>query len=814
MSSEQTIIECPYVGLAPFEPAHAEYFFGRTLDSNVIADNVLARPITVLYGPSGVGKSSILNVGVPRALKDMGISACLAPRREWHEPQLLSDWLDGILAAARVTPDVPLILVLDQFEEYFLYPNATQNLEFMRQLRAMLMQKDVESHLLISLRDDGLHRLDALRVHLPSILDTTLELRHLDDEAVVEAIEKPIAIWNMTHKPGVVIDPDFALALIEDLRPRDKDGKPIEGGRVELAYLQLALERIWEAEGGRAATALRTSTLRDRLKGVREIARKHVEQVLGELPAADQVVCAAVFDRLVTPSGGKILYPASDLAKFAQVSEKRMDSILTRLANRDTRLVHGVDLPARGVRGFEILHDVLARPVLDWTTSFLTGREAAAARRQSNVVAIRAGLALVLIVGLGLVAAWGYGERRAGQIQKQESGLREQKIMQESALRLAKLAQDQEEKRRLAEFDAAVEKFNRQSREQQIKNDSDAQERRYRQLKDLMAARDLQAEVRETRLRDIGHLEARRLLEGVAERAKAKKFLEIEREAWKALGDIYVAKGPDDEAIKFFEVARSIKVERKNADWESSLLVSFGNAYDNLPDRAKALASYREAARIARENGLGDRERDALVRSLQGASNPTPEEQLQARERLRDLFKAEQDSSEREIPSSDPRRVRRVDNLVELHALYAKANLKEKMADVLQERYRIDSGFENLLSYCESLVESGKTDEISAINSKIDETRFAQYSGAALSRDVVLARRYAGRAWCTHAGGNVQDAGRRADQALEFIRRAASIPNLPSYRRVFSHFVTTLNALGRSNDAQYVVGRLPGTAPK
>jgi ABC-type phosphate transport system ATPase subunit len=63
--------ECPYVGLDPFDTAHADYFFGRRRESKIIADHVLARPVTVLYGPSGVGKSSILNVGLPRMLDEI-----------------------------------------------------------------------------------------------------------------------------------------------------------------------------------------------------------------------------------------------------------------------------------------------------------------------------------------------------------------------------------------------------------------------------------------------------------------------------------------------------------------------------------------------------------------------------------------------------------------------------------------------------------------------------------------------------------------------------------------------------------------------
>lgn len=240
--------ECPYVGLVPFEAAHADYFFGRRLDSAVLADNLLARRITVLYGASGVGKSSVLNVGLPRALFELGVAATCVSRRDWHEPARLTAWLEEMADAARAAPERPLIVVLDQFKEYFLYADAEQVRAFAKSLAALITCPDFDARLLLAVRDDGLHRLDALRFHLPTLLETTLELRHLDDAAVHEAIEQPIAVWNACHSPIVALDPDFAETLIEQLRPRDDSGRPLKGVGIELSYLQLALEKIWEAQ--------------------------------------------------------------------------------------------------------------------------------------------------------------------------------------------------------------------------------------------------------------------------------------------------------------------------------------------------------------------------------------------------------------------------------------------------------------------------------------------------------------------------------------------------------------------------------------
>ena len=43
-------------------------FFGREREREIITANLLASRLTVLYGPSGVGKSSVLRAGVVRQL--------------------------------------------------------------------------------------------------------------------------------------------------------------------------------------------------------------------------------------------------------------------------------------------------------------------------------------------------------------------------------------------------------------------------------------------------------------------------------------------------------------------------------------------------------------------------------------------------------------------------------------------------------------------------------------------------------------------------------------------------------------------------
>lgn len=64
-------VTCPYVGLVPFSEKDAEFFYGRKEESKIIAANLRAARLTLLYGPSGVGKSSVLRAGVVSPLRDI-----------------------------------------------------------------------------------------------------------------------------------------------------------------------------------------------------------------------------------------------------------------------------------------------------------------------------------------------------------------------------------------------------------------------------------------------------------------------------------------------------------------------------------------------------------------------------------------------------------------------------------------------------------------------------------------------------------------------------------------------------------------------
>ena len=398
--------ECPYVGLEPFETAYAEFFFGRRQESRVILDHILGRQVAVLYGPSGVGKSSILNVGLPAALprddtrqpkwitvilrewqdldtlEQLAIEAVLKelPERPFRSSNRLR--LAPLIAWAIRTTGRPILLILDQFEEYFLYRDRDKMLELEVAMGNLVARRDLPLHILVVLREDSLHQLDQLRAFVPGILETTIELTGLSDAGVEDAIRGPIAVYNQKYRTQgqpILVEDELVATLIRQLKEAETGpgtGRitKIDATRIELPYLQIALTKLWAAEGGPTASALRATTLTDvsKLGGVRQIVRNHLMSVIEKLPVDEQDLCARVFDRLVTGIGSKIAYPTEGLAApdvvGPGVSQARVEAVLRKLTPKEARILKPVN--TSGLRGFEIFHDVLGPPVLEWKRAF------------------------------------------------------------------------------------------------------------------------------------------------------------------------------------------------------------------------------------------------------------------------------------------------------------------------------------------------------------------------------------------------------------------------------------------------------------
>src|SRR5215469_11744353 len=306
----------PFVGLAAFTPRMAAFFTGRERFALTLAGAVLRSPVTVMYGQSGCGKSSVLGAAFPQVLRatlhDAEEPASDAPLRlltfrRWHpgfETRLFhaaaaklaapkDSSLASAVAAWRRGRKAPVILVLDQFEEFLLYHPKPTETSFVQDLATVVADPNNEAHVLLSLREDSLAGLDALRAVIPGILSSPVQLRPLDRMTAEQAIRKPVARWSEERfgdPKAVVVEKPLVSTLLDQVRQTGSGSSgtgPVFNGApgfVELPLLQLALERLWEEEAKAEKPLMSLQTLQQ-LGGAEGIAQRHLDKTLGALLA-------------------------------------------------------------------------------------------------------------------------------------------------------------------------------------------------------------------------------------------------------------------------------------------------------------------------------------------------------------------------------------------------------------------------------------------------------------------------------------------------------------------------------------------------
>ncbi len=352
----------------------------------LVVANLYSSPLTLLYGPSGVGKSSLLMAGVVPRLRSRGDFHVVLCNCSVEDPL---ESLRGALAAAAGRR---VAFILDQFEDYFVRWERDER--FADELAEALAARDVLS-VLIAIREESLAKLDRVEDRLPGVFETVLRLEYLDRDAARAAVEGALEVWNARRAPEERVE--LGKGLLNDVLDAIAVGDDPELQHVETAHLQLVMERVWEVERERRSQVLHNETLAD-LGGPEGIVRAHVGRALSALTRREQTLAADMLDRLVTPTGESFAQSTAALAGWANMDGTVVRPVLERLAR--ARIVR----PAADDR-WRIYHDVLASAVLEWRSKFVTNRRLAEQRRR--YLSVGALLSVVIAVTTALaVYAW------------------------------------------------------------------------------------------------------------------------------------------------------------------------------------------------------------------------------------------------------------------------------------------------------------------------------------------------------------------------------------------------------------------------
>jgi WD40 repeat protein/DNA-binding SARP family transcriptional activator len=353
---------CPFKGLAPFEAADEEFFFGRERLVDELVGRLQDAPLLAIVGASGSGKSSLLRAGLLPALG-----------RE-HALVRPGDPLPSIGEVS--------VLAVDQFEELFApVIGAEERHAFVEALVETAWDPERRTVVLIALRADFFGHL-APYVELADLVGAhQVLLGPLTNAELRRAIEGP------AERTGLEVEPALVDALVDDVA-----GEP--GG---LPLLSTALVDVWREREGSTLTL----AAYERSGGVRGAVGRHADAAFRSLRDDERQVARGILLRLVTGGGGEAVtrrrvsraeLDADSDAQVARVLATLVERRLLVADNGSVELVHEALLEqwprlklwleedAQGRR----LHLHLTQAASEWEAS---GREPAELYRGARLAA-------------------------------------------------------------------------------------------------------------------------------------------------------------------------------------------------------------------------------------------------------------------------------------------------------------------------------------------------------------------------------------------------------------------------------------------
>lgn len=439
--------ENPWPGLRPYDEAEKEFFYGRSRETEELLALVKRATLTVLFGISGIGKSSLLSAGLFPRLRGQGffplriridfadpnLDLALSVRsligRESAKWKVQEDVLAPPYASARsetlweyfhrtsfwgesgaVTP----VLVVDQFEEIFTRgadPRVTATRDtVLRELSDLIenhipqlvraqmettgraptfVDDEPDYRVVLCLREDYLPFLEELVPDIPSLSTRNrFRLTAMSTEQAMEVVCKPGGklVTEAVARQIVTSIADVSrrgLAIPADLH-RGRNGH----GEVEPFLLSIVCYELNKKRFGRRPPVISADLVSQfEAKILRDF---YQDSFAGLAPEVQEFV----EDQLVSGGGYREMPATKDLPAAVRAA---VDTLVDRRVVRKEEDRHGVER-------IELIHDRLAEIALVRRKQRREREEIQQWRRRAFLSGALALFFLVLAMGVGYLA--------------------------------------------------------------------------------------------------------------------------------------------------------------------------------------------------------------------------------------------------------------------------------------------------------------------------------------------------------------------------------------------------------------------------
>lgn len=339
-----------------------EVFFGRDTEIQSLYHLLQQTRLVLIYGASGIGKTSLIQAGLPKVYKLTdwyGISV----RRRDDINESLKNELNNQLKQLEESVDeekkttigesinsiyknrwIPVYLVFDQFEEIFTIGNHEERVLFFSQLQ-QLLEEPLPCKILLSMREEYIGHLYEYEATVPALFDKRFRVEAMKDGTVRLVVQKMI-------KP-YVDEKEEVSTLIFD-RIKDKETKQ----PVYLPYMQVYLYYLYkESKGSFTKESIGNVVLDNVLKEFIETIIKEAQNQFNEwrLPNTFSI---DLLDEFATAEGTKQAGKVAELASKLSVAKEDVKKSLQYFTERKLLRADEND-----VERYEPVHDVVAKQI-------------------------------------------------------------------------------------------------------------------------------------------------------------------------------------------------------------------------------------------------------------------------------------------------------------------------------------------------------------------------------------------------------------------------------------------------------------------
>lgn len=361
---------CPFRGLEVFREDDAQFFFGRESETQKLYNSLQDYPFLAILGPSGSGKSSLVQAGLlPLLRKDGSLPLIFTPSKSPQE-ELIFAMLPFFSKEERPPAEQltrrlqqdhralhfmsrelrenngaeQICLVIDQFEEIFTLAKDEEEVKcFLENLLYALEQSNRNLQVILTLRTDFLGKCVVWPEINHYICEHMMQVLPMDEHSLQRAVTEPARLTGLEFEPGLVD------AILNN----------VDGAMNELPLLEHALLELYERRNGnRLTTAAYTE-----IGGIEGALACRAETEFQKLNDEEKTVLRKMFTLcLVQPGEG-----AEDTRRRASREElmavgtkpELVDGILTQWIK--ARLLTGSRDEERGLDLVDVAHEALIR---------------------------------------------------------------------------------------------------------------------------------------------------------------------------------------------------------------------------------------------------------------------------------------------------------------------------------------------------------------------------------------------------------------------------------------------------------------------